>query len=1670
MSARMSADAAGWSSHHISSATSAEQRCQKSSHATATLQERTDEARTATANTRAVDQQRVERSSEKLNIGQGELISRKVEHPSENEKVVVEKRTLPDGTEITTTEREFRTPILQRSVKEHHAQQTTTERGAVTSSSSNFNESTIKTTQNSANQHIYSTPEVSSHVDTVNRKTVDISTEVHASQDNSKTKRDTNDFVALSQKKVKNIPNEKDCVLEKRDTRMETTLESVAKHQTDHLDQYQTTYQSDYTDKKVSQDLSPTHQAWASTLRGDSPSNTSHSSSSTLRRSTSPEKPLNQSRSRTGSPSKYDSYSSFDRTSTTSDVVNSNSASSHYQKSVSSSRSSKSPDRKINNRRQHSASPDKTLSSKMYSEHLSRNHESNVEMKSSTRYENLVNESLLSSNSPENQDPGYLKPTFSSTSHSHKKYDDVSESEHNTRSEYSPAKKVRTESPETYSNTTHDKTTNKAYRDESYDHVDNVTLTEYSTSNKEFRKSSSPARISPAIDSSTGLVSSLRLNSPSRRSPSPPKGPVTFESDLHVQNITKTVDRNTSPDSKQPFRDSSPSKYATYTKKSDVDKKSPRQSISPVKMSIGSSTHTNINEFIRKEKSMEEHNRNIKVDRSRQLVTPSTSPTRKPKVEKDSSTGQSSPTTSVSEIIYFSSPRESENRNIVIDSQETFSRTTERSPSPTKIPQNRNKVPSPEKHIPTTKDNLPRKSSLKKTSFNYTTQQTLESATADQEIHDTTLTEHKVVKKDRPDKDISTDEVPKRKEKPPLQRRETYEDRCRKILGMTESDTGEKITINNDAQDNLTTTMTSSLKSRSHSNSPTEEPSPREIKIDEKYDKTNNHFIISEKQSLFKDFNTDDVIVKKTKPLRNSSPTKLRDIMSDKNNSVTETKETNNVITTNDEQQYTLQSFGSDIKTDTRRTPSSCKKTTNVISDTKQFISKEKQREIISKVQNSLRKLSPTRDNKSRPINKLEELSSGNDDNSRIHNTVASKKETSGHDVISNSKTGVNSKAETISSKPCSRNVSPDKKSTHVPTKKNAITSSKIQKTQKISNDEKIVDSSKKVSDTKIFSNQSVSNTLKSDAKIDKNEKDLKKSTKILNNQNINNSYKNNKTTQLGNKSVNKPNILKESIKKVSRTSSDNSIKHKKSTQRMSSKPEIHVNDISHNKSASKLKDNEKISHRSSSKDTIKITSKPKSATALNTVTDTDDDIIIDIQQAKSSRENSPDRICPTPVFEDTGKPRLPDEVSEPDDDILRRMHHTIQETESIVDDIVEISEDDELFVTKRDINKSSETDKVSKFAKISDYNKKIENTERRVDENLKSDECMLTVSEKVSKFTNIKDDAKVSNRYPLENEYDSLSKYQDDYTKLSVNDKAHLFIETADNEHDIKVSKSTQNSTELNVSDKVNKFIKTAEKFLNEAHLQDSIEKDKVDEKAKQESDCTDRHDIIKTERGEDALGTFAKETVSSHAKIKKYVSPNLKTPERVPVPKITTLRSNEAIKKAKALFENMASSPKLEEKTSAKLADIGVNKHSAERTPDSDKLITQDNEETELTTESLERSNVSTSRFSSKTSRQSPVEPTTMRTRSPRRHVDVQHEHDIHRNKTVQKQETNNTDDIYEVSTRRGSGKFGVELKRTSQDKTSTERRRPSDDLRQPCIEDIYDVELLEQMVSIS
>ncbi|CAH1154637.1 unnamed protein product [Phaedon cochleariae] len=148
---------------------------------------------------------------------------------------------------------------------------------------------------------------------------------------------------------------------------------------------------------------------------------------------------------------------------------------------------------------------------------------------------------------------------------------------------------------------------------------------------------------------------------------------------------------------------------------------------------------------------------------------------------------------------------------------------------------------------------------------------------------------------------------------------------------------------------------------------------------------------------------------------------------------------------------------------------------------------------------------------------------------------------------------------------------------------------------------------------------------------------------------------------------------------------------------------------------------------------------------------------IVDFHRSKSSREPTPDRLCPVPLSSDeeqTQKPRYPDQVVEPDEIIFvktkeKLSHLPIMESESLDEftRITEINEKNKIT----DIDRVEETDdslltideKINMFTKPTDKGprkptgpaSRVQRPELEISEDLRSDECLLSVTDKVNKF-----------------------------------------------------------------------------------------------------------------------------------------------------------------------------------------------------------------------------------------------------------------------------------------------------------------------------------------------
>lgn len=360
------------------------------------------------------------------------------------------------------------------------------------------------------------------------------------------------------------------------------------------------------------------------------------------------------------------------------------------------------------------------------------------------------------------------------------------------------------------------------------------------------------------------------------------------------------------------------------------------------------------------------------------------------------------------------------------------------------------------------------------------------------------------------------------------------------------------------------------------------------------------------------------------------------------------------------------------------------------------------------------------------------------------------------------------------------------------------------------------------------------------------------------------------------------------------------------------------------------------------------------------------DDIIVDLQRSTSSREPSPDKICPVPVSSDDeyGHPRYPDKVSEPDETPSKKKPQKITDIplteEEDVKDFSRITEVTETVIAKRtspcitDIDKVTETDesllsvteKVSKFITTAEKltedepkSKKLAPKAPRpefiVTEDLKEDECLLSVSDKVSKFINTaeqvstkkQDKPQATPRYTT----NDFKVDENDECLKSVNEKVNRFIHAAETSKQVRRSPKVERPENidlddslktdeclLSVSDKVSKFLTTADKLTTETNTEIFINKEREQSSEKTELKC---------EKSPEKKSETPTLIHISSSKSPNHKSPDHKSPEKeikvYPRPEtesdlepttrlkpepVQTLKSSEAVKKAKAMFENIS------------------------------------------------------------------------------------------------------------------------------------------------------------------
>ncbi|XP_053678590.1 uncharacterized protein LOC128728965 [Anopheles nili] len=362
--------------------------------------------------------------------------------------------------------------------------------------------------------------------------------------------------------------------------------------------------------------------------------------------------------------------------------------------------------------------------------------------------------------------------------------------------------------------------------------------------------------------------------------------------------------------------------------------------------------------------------------------------------------------------------------------------------------------------------------------------------------------------------------------------------------------------------------------------------------------------------------------------------------------------------------------------------------------------------------------------------------------------------------------------------------------------------------------------------------------------------------------------------------------------------------------------------------------------------------------TTLSSTLESDhlDNVVIDIQLAKSSREPTPNKLVPIPVSPDTedfGKPRYPDAVQEPDDEAQNRQARTPRVSnipifeeatnEYVGCEITEVEEHEQTTsqqatritnldrVTEDDESLLSVTEKVSKFAQEARRLQEPSATEPRtqparfaarpeyddLDEHLKSDECLLSVSDKVTKFISTAEEVKkirTSGLFVPEGE-DVPAKVTDgDECLLSVNEKVNRFTSrmgaarTSEGRESVATSQTRPNRLR-------------EQEHVDEEELEEAIDDDertgsmsesvsgkfapqKSPELVKNAMRSTARHTVVDSTADElvRTSGSSIADRYRTTTMSKQFEKqPTGVAPSTSPI----TLRSTEAVKKAKEIFE---------------------------------------------------------------------------------------------------------------------------------------------------------------------
>lgn len=335
------------------------------------------------------------------------------------------------------------------------------------------------------------------------------------------------------------------------------------------------------------------------------------------------------------------------------------------------------------------------------------------------------------------------------------------------------------------------------------------------------------------------------------------------------------------------------------------------------------------------------------------------------------------------------------------------------------------------------------------------------------------------------------------------------------------------------------------------------------------------------------------------------------------------------------------------------------------------------------------------------------------------------------------------------------------------------------------------------------------------------------------------------------------------------------------------------------------------------------IATKTINVTNVNTInSNTLDDVIIDVQQAKSSREPSPNKTVPIPVRPDeviNGHQLLyPDKVTEPDDVKKQKPKVTNipifeeQSKQFVGVEITEVETNQSQIILEEEEIDENEVINSSSLEKADRKRNSIQ-IDPIEDEDEDDHAHLLSVSQKVNKFIETAEELKrPKSSTPFKNDdvrLEDVSEPEDD-SMLSVNRKVTKFSTITDEtvakekKAEETLSRSTDEVDEtlrndeclMSVSDKVNKFISSAEK-LGPAAPQKSPElvKNAMKNSTKTSEQVDDVNESFLTS---EKLSTMSRDDRSDSKSTLKSTTSDI------------TLKSTEAIKRARAVFETNTAS----------------------------------------------------------------------------------------------------------------------------------------------------------------